>query len=147
MHSQLVASCSLTLPGHSRSSRGAAASCPSIKSVRSVRGMGVVSKAYKVEIEHQGKVTSMEVDEDTTILEAAEENGLELPHDCRLGVCMTCPARLVEGNVDQSGSMLSEDVSEKGYALLCVSRPESDCKFKTIAEEEVLDLQLMTSQF
>lgn len=106
-----------------------------------------MSKAYKVEIEHEGRVTEMEVDEDTTILEAAEDSGLVLPHDCRLGVCMTCPARLVEGKVDQSGSMLSEDVAEKGFALLCVARPMSDCKFKTIAEDEVLDEQLMTSQF
>lgn len=36
--------------------------------------------------------------------------------------------------MDQSGSMLSEDVAEKGYALLCVSQPMSDCKIKTIPE-------------
>jgi ferredoxin len=24
--------------------------------------------------------------------------GLDLPHDCKMGVCMTCPARLVRLN-------------------------------------------------
>ena len=47
---------------------------------------------------------------------------------------MTCPAKLLSGQVDQTGSMLSEDVSEKGYALLCVAQPLSDCKIATITE-------------
>jgi len=36
--------------------------------------------------------------------------------------------------VDQSGAMISEDVAAKGYALLCVAQPTSDCKFQTIPE-------------
>lgn len=55
----------------------------------------LMARGYKVDIEHEGKVHKLEIEEGTTVLEAAEENGLELPHDCRLGVCMTCPARLV----------------------------------------------------
>ena len=54
--------------------------------------------------------------------------------DCKLGVCMTCPAKMISGTVDQSGSMLSEDVAGKGYALLCVAQPTSDCKIITITE-------------
>jgi ferredoxin len=60
--------------------------------------------------------------------------GLDLPHDCKLGVCMTCPAKLVSGKVDQSGSMLTDDVAAKGYALLCVAVPSTDCKIMTISE-------------
>jgi len=40
----------------------------------------------------------------------------------------------VEGKVDQSGAMISEDVAEKGYALLCVAQPTQDCKITTISE-------------
>ena len=36
--------------------------------------------------------------------------------------------------MDQSAGMLDESVKEKGYALLCVSQPTSDCKIRTIEE-------------
>ncbi len=47
----------------------------------------------------------------------------------------------VAGTVDQSGSMLSEEIANKGYALLCVATPTSDCKIQTIAEDELLEQQ------
>jgi hypothetical protein len=40
----------------------------------------------------------------------------------------------MSGTVDQSGSMLSDDVAEKGYALLCMAMPTSDCKIMTVSE-------------
>ena len=40
----------------------------------------------------------------------------------------------VEGKVDQSAGMLDEEVKDKGYALLCVSEPVSDCKIRVIDE-------------
>lgn len=40
----------------------------------------------------------------------------------------------ISGTVDQSGSMLMEDVGEKGYALLCVAMPTSDCVIETVSE-------------
>lgn len=48
----------------------------------------------------------------------------------------------LSGTVEQSAGMLSEDVIEKGYALMCVSSPTSDCTVQEIAEEEILDQQL-----
>ncbi|MCO5547205.1 hypothetical protein L7F22_000650 [Adiantum nelumboides] len=105
-----------------------------------------VCRAYKVEVEHKGTVHTLEVEDGETILEKALEADLNVPYDCKLGVCMTCPARLVSGSVDQSGSMLSDDVVEKGYALLCMAVPQSDCRFQTIPEEELLQLQLVTAQ-
>ena len=42
----------------------------------------------------------------------------------------------VSGQVDQSAGMLDEEVREKGYALLCVSEPRSDCRIKVIDEVE-----------
>lgn len=99
-----------------------------------------------MEVEHNGAVTTLEVPEDETILSAALDSGMDLPHDCKLGVCMTCPAKIVSGELDQSEGMLSDDVQEKGYALMCASYPRSDCKIRVIPEEELLSLQLMTSQ-
>ncbi|XP_020588918.1 uncharacterized protein LOC110030516 [Phalaenopsis equestris] len=102
-------------------------------------------RAYKVTLEHGEEQRTLEVSGDETILGRALEEGIEVPHDCRLGVCMTCPARLVSGTVDQSEGMLSEDVIARGYALLCVSYPLSDCVIRTIPEDELLSLQLATA--
>ncbi|KAJ9700364.1 hypothetical protein PVL29_005923 [Vitis rotundifolia] len=109
------------------------------------RQLSLSVQAYKVVIDHEGKTTELEVEEDETILGKALDTGLSVPHDCKLGVCMTCPARLVSGTIDQSEGMLSDDVVERGYALLCVAYPRSDCHIKTIPEEELLSLQLATA--
>ncbi|KAK1432342.1 hypothetical protein QVD17_09238 [Tagetes erecta] len=101
--------------------------------------------SYKVSIEHDGVTTNLEVDPDETILDKALETGMSVPHDCKLGVCMTCPAKLLTGDVDQTEGMLSDDVIERGYSLLCVSYPKSDCQIKIIPEEELLSLQLATA--
>jgi ferredoxin len=99
--------------------------------------------AFKVTLEHEGKPTVLEVEDGTTILEAALDAGLDLPHDCTMGVCMRCPARLVKGEVDQGVGMLSEDVVARGYTLLCTATPLSDVEIRTIGEDELLDQQLV----
>ncbi|XP_074292324.1 ferredoxin C 1, chloroplastic [Silene latifolia] len=101
--------------------------------------------SYKVVIEHDGETTELEVDPDESILSKALDSGLDIPHDCKLGVCMTCPAKLIKGSVDQSEGMLSDDVIERGYALMCVAYPLSDCTVQVIPEEELLSLQLATA--
>ncbi|KAK7405905.1 hypothetical protein VNO78_07517 [Psophocarpus tetragonolobus] len=102
-------------------------------------------RSYKVVIEHEGRSTELEVEPDETILSKALDSGLSVPHDCKLGVCMTCPARLISGSVDQSDGMLSDDVVERGYALLCSAYPLSDCHIRIIHEEELLSMQLATA--
>jgi ferredoxin len=72
----------------------------------------------------------VEVAEGQPILEAAEATGLELPVKCRIGACLTCAARLIEGEVEQSQAIvLSSAQKERGYVLLCVASPRSDCQF------------------
>lgn len=103
------------------------------------------SSSYKVTIEHEGSVQTLDVAPDETILERALEEGLSVPHDCKLGTCMTCPAHLLAGAVDQSEGILSDDVIAHGYAFLCASYPRSDCRIRTIPEDELLSLQLATA--
>ncbi|KAL6770209.1 FDX4 [Auxenochlorella protothecoides x Auxenochlorella symbiontica] len=81
----------------------------------------------------------LDVPEGSSILEVALDEGLDIPHDCKMGVCMNCAAKLEEGDVDQEAGMLSEDVRSKGYALLCVSQPHGNVKVRIIPEEELLD--------
>lgn len=52
-----------------------------------------------MEIEKGSETYKLHIDEDSYILEAAIDAGLDLPHDCKLGVCMTCPAKLISGQV------------------------------------------------
>ncbi|KAE8670322.1 Ferredoxin-1 [Hibiscus syriacus] len=108
------------------------------------KSSALIASSYKVVLEHEGKSTELEVEDDESILSKALE-GLDVPHDCNLGVCVTCPAKLVSGTVDQSEGMLSDDVVDSGFALLCVSYPTSDCRIKTIDEEQLLALQLKTA--
>jgi ring-1,2-phenylacetyl-CoA epoxidase subunit PaaE len=45
------------------------------------------------------------LDDDATVLDAAERVGMELPYSCRAGVCSTCRAKVTRGSVVQA-SML-----------------------------------------
>ncbi len=101
-----------------------------------------MAQTYSIEIQHQGKVHTLEVPEDETILSVADKLGLDLPSSCHAGVCTTCAAKIIQGNVDQTDGMgVSPELQAQGYVLLCVAYPRSDLKIETEKEDTVYQLQ------
>jgi ferredoxin len=58
-----------------------------------------------------------------------------------MGVCLTCPAKVVSGKVDSTGTTLDDSVIEAGYALTCTTYPRSDVVIKSIEEDELINVQ------
>ena len=76
-----------------------------------------MSNTYSVEINHQGKTQTIQVAESQSILDAALSAGIDLPYSCSAGVCTTCAAQILSGEVDQSEGMgVSLELQEEGYA-------------------------------
>lgn len=99
------------------------------------------AQKYNVVIENEGKEHTLQVSSNYNILDAALDAGLELTHDCKLGVCLTCPAKLLSGKVDQSEGTLDQSVIDQGYTLMCIAKPQSDVRIKIIAEDELINAQ------
>lgn len=75
-----------------------------------------------------GRARQLELDKNhMTVLDAALREGIELPYACKSGVCSTCRARLVEGEVELDANFALEDYEiARGYILACQSYPVTD---------------------
>lgn len=62
----------------------------------------------------------------STLLDAAMRAGADLPFSCKGGVCSTCKAKILEGEVAMEVCYgLEPDEIEAGYVLTCQSHPKS----------------------
>lgn len=60
----------------------------------------------------------------STLLDAAMRAGADLPFSCKGGVCSTCKARILEGQVEMEVNYgLEADEVANGYVLTCQSHP------------------------
>jgi ring-1,2-phenylacetyl-CoA epoxidase subunit PaaE len=75
-----------------------------------------------------GRATTLDVPRDgTRILDAALTVRADAPYSCKGGVCGTCRARLVSGEVEMERNYaLEPDEIEGGFVLACQSRPVTD---------------------
>ena len=89
----------------------------------------------------EGETNTFECDEDTTILDALEEAGLDHNYSCRAGSCSSCCMKILEGTLNQEDQFfLDEDQLEAGFALTCVATPTSDSVTLLTEQEENLDM-------
>ena len=81
--------------------------------------------ATQVTVIMDGRRRTFEMPSDgTTVLEAAERAGLDLPYSCRAGVCSTCRTRVVRGAVTMMTNYALEQWEvDAGYVLCCQALP------------------------
>ncbi|MBO9425880.1 phenylacetate-CoA oxygenase/reductase subunit PaaK [Labrenzia sp. R4_1] len=62
-----------------------------------------------------------------SVLEAAIANSMDAPYSCKAGVCSTCRAKVIEGEVEMEVNHALEDYEVRaGYVLSCQCIPVSD---------------------
>lgn len=85
-------------------------------------------KNSQVSIRLDGVTFDLEIPFDgPSILDAALEEGADLPFACKGGVCSTCKAKLLEGKVEMdSNYALEDDETAAGFILTCQSHPRSE---------------------
>lgn len=65
--------------------------------------------------------------EEPNILEAGLNDGLDLSFSCKSGVCSSCKAKVLKGEVTSNkNDVLSKKEIEQGYILACQSKPKSN---------------------
>lgn len=77
-----------------------------------------------------GVTRVIQCDDDEKVTDAAFRQKINLPMDCRDGVCGTCKCRVEQGKYQLEFFMdesLTEDEAAKGFALTCQMIPEEDC--------------------
>ncbi|TNE35489.1 MAG: phenylacetate-CoA oxygenase/reductase subunit PaaK [Alphaproteobacteria bacterium] len=82
----------------------------------------------EVEVVLAGRTSKVEVaEEGQSILDAAYFQGLDVPFACKGGVCSTCRAKVLKGEVrmDLNYALEDDEVAE-GYVLTCQSHPLTD---------------------
>lgn len=86
---------------------------------------------YKIALNFEDGVTRLiDCGDDEPVMEAAFRQKINIPMDCRDGVCGTCKCLCEEGRYELDFYMdeaLSAQEAASGYALTCQMRPQSDC--------------------
>lgn len=67
---------------------------------------------------------SFVMDQANSVLQAAIDQGLDVPYSCQGGICSSCIARITEGKVEmRKNQILTDDELAEGLVLTCQSHP------------------------
>ncbi|MGW6978854.1 2Fe-2S iron-sulfur cluster-binding protein [Streptomyces sp. NPDC054932] len=83
----------------------------------------VSARPYDVTVIDRGVGTTLSVRGSESVLDAALRTGLDVPYSCREGICGTCRAKVMCGDVHHDPSNLEPAEAAEGFALACRTRP------------------------
>jgi len=96
---------------------------------------------YNIALNFEDGVTRLiQCDDDEKVTDAAFRQKINLPMDCRDGVCGTCKCFVEKGDYSLEFTMdesLTEDEAAQGFALTCQMVPASDCVVRVPASSAV----------
>ncbi|THD80858.1 2Fe-2S iron-sulfur cluster binding domain-containing protein [Aliigemmobacter aestuarii] len=96
---------------------------------------------YNIALNFEDGVTRViQCDDDEKVTDAAFRQKINLPMDCRDGVCGTCKCFVEKGKYELEFYMdesMSDEEAAQGYALTCQMIPESDCVVRVPASSAV----------
>ena len=100
----------------------------SAEQLAAARALEQKAAGLKVQVTLEGRRRTLTFDADKgSILENARAAGLPAPFACKAGVCATCRAKLVRGEVTMKANYgLSADEVAQGYVLTCQAVPLTD---------------------
>lgn len=82
------------------------------------------SGTVKVTLHLDGEAHEFESDTDSTILDAALDEGIDPPYSCMAAACTTCMAMLEKGKVTmEDDDVLTSQEKQEGYILTCMAKP------------------------
>ncbi|MBM2622630.1 phenylacetate-CoA oxygenase/reductase subunit PaaK [Actinoplanes sp. LDG1-06] len=92
-----------------------------------VREEGFAVEGSEVTVLLDGRSTTVTMTKADTVLDGAQRSRPDLPFACKGGVCGTCRARVVEGEVTMRRNFALEPAEvEAGFVLTCQSTPATE---------------------
>ena len=85
------------------------------------------SGTSKIEMLVDDTLTTFQMSQKQTILEAALKQGIDAPYSCQGGICCSCLARIKKGTAEmKKNSVLTDNEIAEGLILTCQAYPTSD---------------------
>ena len=79
-------------------------------------------------VEFVGTGEEITIADTETILSRCIEAGIAQEYSCRVGMCLACSAKILDGEVTQPAARGLTEAEREDYALTCMARPQSDLR-------------------